>query len=125
MNERQSIYPRFTCISNASPTFVKKLADYGFLDRVYPSKDLKELNCFESDFKHCVKEFAEGKNIYLRFYSISPELDERTIIPAFHLITMGYVTSAVQLKASEQQFKEPFITKKWFRYRRALGIKVI
>ena len=111
IGEKQNIYPRFTCISGASQNFVKKLADFGYLDCLYPSKDLKEIKAFPEDFKIVVKDFANGEAIYLRFYSISHELDSQTIFPTYHLIITGFVTS-VQLRASDQDFKVPFFNKK-------------
>ena len=50
ISDKNIIYPKISCLPNSSSKFVKKLADYGFLDRLYPSTDLKELNEFSTDF---------------------------------------------------------------------------
>jgi len=55
----------------------KMAADYGFLDLIYPGKDLKEIDKFDNLLKGEISNFAQGKPIYLKFYSISPEIDGR------------------------------------------------
>ena len=88
------------------------MAEYGFLDRLYPSKNLKEISNLPRDFQNAVREFSDNENIYLRFYSISPEFEGQTVYEAFHLITMGYVTE-VSLRASDAEYKISFFNKMW------------
>ena len=119
-----AIYPRISAVQGADPNIVRKLAAFGFLDRLFPGIDLKEIEQFDKEFVNCVKKFSDKQPIELRFYTISPEYKEPEWYGEHHLVTIrknnGNPLKEIQI------FKElPTINKKWMIYRRALGIKSV
>lgn len=85
------IYPRIIMMKGSEPTMVKMMADYGYLDLIYPDKNFKELEKFGDIFKSEVSKYAHGRSIYLKFYTLSPKMDGGIYYPAEHIITIGYV----------------------------------
>lgn len=121
----EHVYPRMIITNDGDPNMVKMAADYGFLDLIYPGKDLKEIEKFDDIFRGEVSKFAKGRPIYLKFYSISPEIDGRIYYPAEHIITIGYVGRNFQIEVGQNRKSLPNINRSWMRSRRVLGMKVL
>lgn len=119
------VYPRLIITKDADPFMVKMAADYGFLDLIYPGKDLKEIEKFDDIFRTEVSKFAQGRSIYIKFYSISPEVDGRIYYPAEHIITIGYVGRDFQIEVGRNNKPLPKINRSWIKSRRILGMKVL
>ena len=48
--EGDSIYPRISVVEGVSPKFLYMLFKFGYLDRIYPSQELKEFQYFDPMF---------------------------------------------------------------------------
>ena len=80
-NPRDSLFPRILAFTKANPDIVYELFTYGYLNYLYPSLSLIELQHFPSSLKHAIKQFGQQEYICLRIFTISPEKDEDTIYP--------------------------------------------
>ncbi|XP_062105246.1 uncharacterized protein LOC133816921 [Humulus lupulus] len=118
-------YPRIVCLEGINPNLVSKLANFGFLDLIYPGLGLRELDAFDEIFKIKVSEFARGRRIYLKFYSISPEFEDNIDYQAQHVISIGHVAANFSMECGTDTSPIPRITRKWIKSRRALGIKAV
>lgn len=119
------IYPRIIMMKGSEPTMVKLMADYGYLDLIYPDKNFKELEMFDNIFKYEVSKYAQGRSIYLKFYTLSPEMDGGIFYPAEHIITIGYVGWNFAMDIGEINKPVPKFTRAWMKNRRVIGYKVL
>ena len=125
MSPKNNIYPRFSAVAGVNPKFVKKFADFGYLDVLYLSLDLHELEEFDDTLKNEVKQFARGRQIFVKFFSISPEPEGRIWHEAFHLIHIERVNKEITLERGVKNYEMPDFNKYWVCKRRADGIKAI
>ncbi|KAL2517924.1 cytokinin dehydrogenase 3-like [Abeliophyllum distichum] len=72
----EHIYPRVIMMKGAYPLMVKMSADYRFLDLIYPDRTLKEIERFDDILKSEISKYAQRGSIYLKFYTISPEVED-------------------------------------------------
>ncbi|KAL2491709.1 Uncharacterized protein Adt_27337 [Abeliophyllum distichum] len=121
----EHIYPRIVMMKGADPLMVKMSADYGFLDLIYPDRSLKEIEKFDEILKSEISKYAQGGTIYLKFYTISPEVEDGIFYPAEHIITIGHVGRNFTMDVGENDKPLPKITKTWIKNRRILGYKVL
>jgi len=131
-NPRDSLFPRILAFTKANPDIVYELFTYGYLNYLYPSLSLIELQHFPSSLKHAIKQFGQQEYICLRIFTISPEKDEDTIYPSIHLIEITHVTRAgtttkLPTIAAEKNkhYKTPHFDKGWINYRRSTGALAI
>jgi len=90
-NPRDSLFPRILAFIRASPDIIFELFTYGYLNYLYPSPSLTELQNFPANFKHAVKQFSQGY-ICLHIFTISPKKNEATIYNSIHLVEITHVT---------------------------------
>ncbi|KAL2497477.1 Uncharacterized protein Adt_23027 [Abeliophyllum distichum] len=107
----EHIYPRVIMMKGTDPLMVKMSADYGFLDLIYPDKTLMEIERFDEILKSEISKYAQGGSIYLKFYTISPEVEDGTFYPAEHIITIGHVGRNFTMDVGENDKPVPRITK--------------
>lgn len=119
------IYPRIVMMKRFEPPMVKMVADYGYLDLIYPDKNLKEFEKFDDIFRSEVSKYTQGRSVYIKFYTISPEVDGGIFYPAEHIITIGYVGRNFTIDIGEINIPLPKFTKVWIKNRRVLGYKVL
>ncbi|KAL2476626.1 cytokinin dehydrogenase 3-like [Abeliophyllum distichum] len=87
----EHIYPRVIMMKGAYPLMVKMAADYRFLDLIYPDKTLEKFEKFDDILKSEISKYAQGRSIYLKFYTISLEVEDEILYLAEHIITIGHV----------------------------------
>ncbi|KAL2461785.1 Uncharacterized protein Adt_45205 [Abeliophyllum distichum] len=121
----EHIYPRVIMMKGTDPIMVKMSADYGFLDLISPDRTLKEIERFDEILKSQISKYAQGGSIYLKFYTISPEVEDGIFYPAEHIITIGHVGRNFTIDVGENDKPVPKITKTWIKNRRILGYKVL
>jgi len=90
-NPRDSLFPRILAFTRANPDIIFELFTYGYLNYLYPSTSLIELQNFPANFKLAIKQFSQG-HICLRIFTISPEKNEDTIYHFIHLVEITHVT---------------------------------
>ncbi|KAL2542808.1 Uncharacterized protein Adt_03786 [Abeliophyllum distichum] len=121
----EHIYPRVIMMKGADPLMVKMSADYGFLDLIYLDRTLKEIERFDEILKSEISKYAQGGSIYLKFYTISPEVEDGIFYPAEHIITIGHVGRNFTMDVGENDKPVPKITKTWIKNCRILRYKVL
>lgn len=118
----EHVYPRIIAMKNADPVMVKMIADHGFLDLIYPDKSLKEIENFDDIFKQEVSKFAWGRPIYLKFYTINPEVEDSIYYQAEHTITIGHSARNLKMDVGENDGHIPNFNRSWIR---VIGYKVL
>ena len=85
----ESIYPRIMITDQAYPILMQNAIDYGFVDRIYLSKDCNEIPY--DNLKSQLCNLTQNQNCYAKFFSISLEYNEdnEIVIKAFHAITLN------------------------------------
>ena len=58
------MYPRMIAIKGADPLLVGKIAQYGYLDLVYPDTDLREIASLDELLVKELSKFAQ-KDLYI------------------------------------------------------------
>lgn len=77
------MFPNLLAIHEAEPEMVYDAFEFGFLDVIYHNQEImKEINLLQDEhLKHEMKKFRMSYQIYVKFYSISPEQDGGKICP--------------------------------------------
>ena len=119
------MYPRMIGIKGADPLLVGKIAKYGYLDLIYPDTDLREIACFNELLVKEISKFTQKRSIYLKFYTISPEIHQNVDYQTFYMISIGHLSKKFQIEVGTEYTNVPQITKSWIRTHRARGIKAI
>ncbi|KAL2526714.1 Uncharacterized protein Adt_11768 [Abeliophyllum distichum] len=125
ISPEEHIYPRVIMMKGANPLMVKMSADYGFLDLIYLDRTLKEIERFDDILKSEISKYAQGASIYLKFYTISPEVEDGIFYPTEHIITIGHVGRNFTMDVVENDKPVQKITKTWIKNRQILGYKVL
>ena len=86
----ESIYPRIMITDQANLILIQNAIDYGFVDRIYLSKDCNEI--LYDTLKSQLCNLTQNQNCYAKFFTNSPEYNEDSgiVIKAFHVIIVGY-----------------------------------
>ena len=119
----RSLFARLTACPGANPELIYHFYSFGYLDIVYPDKNLTELSYFPVEMKSILKTFRQ-KPIFVKFHTIPPEKDAAsgTQYPAISLIQVGYVTENFELNIEATKKFEPFrFNESWMNYRRTSG----
>jgi len=87
-NPRDSLFPRIISFNKVSPELVYELFTYKYLNFLYPSLGLIELQKFPKSSKKAIKDFSKGY-VCLPFFLISLEKDEDKISIAIHLVEIS------------------------------------
>jgi len=105
----QSLFARLTTYTRANLELIYQLYEFGYLDIVYPDKNLIELYYFPPYMKSALKNFHQ-KPIFVKFYTIPPKKDEASGIqyPVISLIQVGYITKNFELNIEATCKFEPF-----------------
>lgn len=118
----RSLFARLTACTGANPELIHRFYEFGYLDMVYPDKNLTELSYFSLEMKSALKTFQ--KPIFVKFHTIPPEKDEVSGVqyPAISLIQVGYITENFELNIEATRKFEPFrFNESWINYRRTSG----
>ena len=121
----ESIYPRIMIIDQADPILIQNAINYGFVDRIYLSKDCNEISYDTLKSQLC--NLRPNHNCYAKFFSISPEYNEdnRIVIKAFHVITLNSSEETrVQINDNKPK-KIGQLNRQWIKTKIALGVKVM
>ena len=112
--------------NKVSPKLIYELFTDGYLNFLYPSLSVIELEKFLKSIKKANKDFSIGY-VYLRFFSISLEKDEDKGYEAIHFVEISNITPKTTIQVDKNKcFKTPTFDKSWINYKRstdALGIK--
>jgi len=87
-----------TACTGANPELIYRFYEFGYLDVVYPDKNLTELSYFPPEMKSTLKTFYQ-RPIFVKFHTIAPEKDmaSDTQYPAISSIQVGYITENFEL----------------------------
>jgi len=131
-NPRDSLFPRILAFTKANPAVVFELFKYGYLNYLYPSLSLIELQHFLANFKYVIKQFSQEEYICLHIFTISPEKDEDTIyhslylVEITHVIKSGTTTKPPTIVAEKNKhYKTLHFDKGWINYKRSTGALAI
>jgi len=111
-----------TC-TRANPKLIHLFHEFGYLDLVYPDKNLTKLSYFPEEKKNGFRSFYQ-KPIFVKFHTILLEKDEAIGIhyPAINLIEVGYISENFELNIEPTHKCSPFqFNESWIKYRRTIS----
>ena len=114
------MFARLTACTGANPELICRFYEFGYLDIVYPDKNLTELILFSYRDEKSLKTFHKNP-IFVKFHTIPPEKDEVSSIQyhTISLIQVGYITKHFELNIEPMRKFEPFrFNESWVNYRR-------
>ena len=119
------ILTRIIITGQVDPSFVQKIIDYSFVDRVSLSKDCREIS--NDTLKTQLHSLTKNHNYHGNFFSINLEYneDDGVFIKAFHVITLNTSDETrIQINDNKPRRYNQF-NMQWIKIRRALGIKEV
>ncbi|GLT98841.1 hypothetical protein SLE2022_163180 [Rubroshorea leprosula] len=89
----EGIYPKINFMQGANPKAIKELFNYGFLNRIYLSKDNEEVSELPEVIRQRVKDFKTGTKaqgvVFVKIYSAAPEWEKSQFLPNHHIVKIG------------------------------------
>ena len=121
----ESIYPWIMITNQADPILIQNSIDYGFVYRIYLSKDCNQIPYDTLKSQLC--NLTQIRTVKLSFFSISPEYNEDNgiVIKVFHVITLNSSEETkVQINRNKPK-KIGKLNRQWIKTKRALGVKAV
>ena len=121
----ESIYPRIIITDQADLILIQNAIDYGFVDRIYLSKDCNEIPYDSLKSQLC--NLTQNHNCYAKFFNFNPEYnkDNGIVIKAFHAITLNSSEETrVQINYNKPK-KIGQLNRQWIKTKRALGVQAM